>query len=142
MNCHPANQCNTCKAEDEYMMTNNIPNDLTGVIVPHDYDQPVSRDGMNPIHDHDCENCHYIGTAVFSLRMYDFYYCPTEIMGGHLICRWGSKLGEYSSAPYAIAEELAGTGIELAPVYKYALAQYRKYWDTIRQEEGYHAACY
>lgn len=49
----------------------------------------------NPMYDHDCENCYFVGQHNGSDRtVYDLYICPNEPT---VVARWGNYGADYTS---------------------------------------------
>lgn len=60
-----------------------------------------------PMFIHDCDNCRYLGTLrTVGGPWADYYHCPNH--GGELIIRLSGEEGDYSTAPYAMAEAFGG----------------------------------
>ena len=49
-----------------------------------------------PIHQHDCDNCKFLGSVIGGGKMHDMYSCTTE-RGTSVVARYGEE-GEYFSS--------------------------------------------
>lgn len=74
-------------------------------------------------HKHDCNECHFMGSAILELNLYDFYFCQKSIPT--VVVRYGNEQESYSSLMYSILQERNGN-----PVWKYANSLVEKMLDN------------
>jgi len=74
-------------------------------------------------HKHDCDECHFMGSAILEFVHYDFYFC--EKMIPCVVARYGNEPESYSSLIYSVLHRFNDD-----PVWKYASSLVEKMLDN------------